>query len=120
VKRLHDRDRTGWWLLWQLLIIAVAVILVIVAIAVPKDENTVWYVLAGAAGLTAFLISLWLRADRLSQGNARAEPLRARPARRLERRCQALIEPSIPNRQADIQFGKCRVAEDDRAKRKSG
>jgi uncharacterized membrane protein YhaH (DUF805 family) len=60
VKRLHDRDRTGWWLLWQLLIIAVAVILVIVAIAVPKDENTVWYVLAGAAGLTAFLISLWL------------------------------------------------------------
>lgn len=60
VKRLHDRDRTGWWLLWQLLIIILAVILVIVAIAVPKEQGAVWYVLAGAAGLAAFLISLWL------------------------------------------------------------
>jgi uncharacterized membrane protein YhaH (DUF805 family) len=60
VKRLHDRDRTGWWLLWQLLIVMVAVVLIVVAIAVPKEQGTVWYVLGGAAGLAAFAISLWL------------------------------------------------------------
>jgi uncharacterized membrane protein YhaH (DUF805 family) len=60
VKRLHDRDRTGWWLLWQILIIAVAVILVIVAIAVPKEQGVLWYALAGAAGLAAFVVSVWL------------------------------------------------------------
>jgi uncharacterized membrane protein YhaH (DUF805 family) len=60
VKRLHDRDRTGWWLVWQLLIIVVGVILIIVAIAVPKEQGTLWYALAGAAGLAAFAISVWL------------------------------------------------------------
>lgn len=60
VKRLHDRDRTGWWLLWQILIIAVAVILIVVAIAVPKEQGALWYAFAGAAGLAAFAISVWL------------------------------------------------------------
>ena len=60
VKRLHDRDRTGWWLAWQLLMIAVAVILIIVAIAVPKEHGALRYALAGAASLAAFAISVWL------------------------------------------------------------
>jgi uncharacterized membrane protein YhaH (DUF805 family) len=60
VKRLHDRDRSGWWLLWQILILTVAVILIVVAIAVPKEQGALWYALAGAASLAAFLISLWL------------------------------------------------------------
>ena len=60
VKRLHDRDRGGWWLLWQILVITVAVILIVVAIAVPKEQGALWYALAGAAGLTAFAISVWL------------------------------------------------------------
>jgi uncharacterized membrane protein YhaH (DUF805 family) len=60
VKRLHDRDRSGWWLLWQILVITVAVILIVVAIAVPKEQGALWYVLAGAAGLAAFAISVWL------------------------------------------------------------
>ena len=60
VKRLHDRDRTGWWLLWQILIIVVAVILIMVAITVPKEQGALWYALAGAAGLAAFAISVWL------------------------------------------------------------
>jgi uncharacterized membrane protein YhaH (DUF805 family) len=60
VKRLHDRDRTGWWLLWQILVITVAVILIVVAIAVPKEQGALWYALAGAAGLAAFAISVWL------------------------------------------------------------
>ena len=60
VKRLHDRDRTGWWLLWQLLIILLAVFLAVVAFAVPKEQGAVWYALAGAAVLVAFIISVWL------------------------------------------------------------
>jgi uncharacterized membrane protein YhaH (DUF805 family) len=59
-KRLHDRDRTGWWLIWQLLILVLAVILVVVAVAVPHEQGAVWYALAGAAGLAAFVISVWL------------------------------------------------------------
>ena len=60
VKRLHDRDRGRWWLLWQILVITVAVILIVVAIAVPKEQGALWYALAGAAGLAAFAISVWL------------------------------------------------------------
>jgi uncharacterized membrane protein YhaH (DUF805 family) len=59
-KRLHDRDRTGWWLIWQLLILILAVILVVVAIVVPQEQGAVWYALAGAACLAAFVISVWL------------------------------------------------------------
>jgi uncharacterized membrane protein YhaH (DUF805 family) len=59
-KRLHDRDRTGWWLIWQLLILILAVILVVVAVAVPEEQGALWYALAGAAGLAAFVISVWL------------------------------------------------------------
>src|SRR5262245_18582506 len=60
VKRLHDRDRTGWWLIWQLITVVLAVILVVVALAVPDEQGAVWYALAGAAGLAAFAISVWL------------------------------------------------------------
>lgn len=59
-KRLHDRDRTGWWLIWQFLILVLAVILVVVAVAVRQEQGAVWYALAGAAGLAAFVISVWL------------------------------------------------------------
>jgi uncharacterized membrane protein YhaH (DUF805 family) len=59
-KRLHDRDRTGWWLLWQILVVTVAVILIVVAIAVPKEQGALWYALAGATGLAAFVLSIWL------------------------------------------------------------
>ena len=59
-KRLHDRDRTGWWLILQLLILILAVILVVVTIAVPQEQGAVWYALAGAACLAVFVISVWL------------------------------------------------------------
>jgi uncharacterized membrane protein YhaH (DUF805 family) len=59
-KRLHDRDRTGWWLIWQLLTLILAVILVVVAVAVPQEQRAVWYALVGAACLTAVVISVWL------------------------------------------------------------
>src|SRR5215813_13817613 len=59
-KRLHDRDRTGWWLIWQLLTLTIAVILVVVAVMVPQEQGAVWYALAGGACLAAFVISVWL------------------------------------------------------------
>jgi uncharacterized membrane protein YhaH (DUF805 family) len=59
-KRLHDRDRTGWWLIWQLLILVLAVILVVVAVVVPQEQGALWYALAGAACIAAFVISVWL------------------------------------------------------------
>jgi uncharacterized membrane protein YhaH (DUF805 family) len=60
VKRLHDRDRTGWWLVWQLLSIILAVILIVVAIVVPEEQRPLWYALGGGAGVLAFVISVWL------------------------------------------------------------
>src|SRR5262245_38096352 len=42
-KRLHDRDRTGWWLIWEFLILVLAVILVVVAVAEWHDAGAVWF-----------------------------------------------------------------------------
>jgi uncharacterized membrane protein YhaH (DUF805 family) len=60
VKRLHDRDRSGWWPVWQSLALLLAVIAVVVAIAIPKEQAAVWYALAGIVGLAATIISVWL------------------------------------------------------------
>jgi uncharacterized membrane protein YhaH (DUF805 family) len=60
VKRLHDRDRSGWWLVWQSLAVMLAVIVAVVAIALPKEQAAVWYVIAGIVGLVALVISVWL------------------------------------------------------------
>jgi len=60
IKRLHDRDRTGWWVVWHFLTMLLAMILIKVAIATPKEQAPLWYVLAGSAGIAAAAISLWL------------------------------------------------------------
>jgi uncharacterized membrane protein YhaH (DUF805 family) len=60
VKRLHDRDRTGWWLLVQALVLLVAVILMVVAFAVPEEQRTSWFVIGGIASVAAIGVSLWL------------------------------------------------------------
>jgi len=53
VKCLHDRDHTGWWLVWQSLVLMLAVILIVVAIAVPSEQAPLWYALAGGASVGA-------------------------------------------------------------------
>jgi uncharacterized membrane protein YhaH (DUF805 family) len=66
VKRLHDRDRTGWWVVWQTLALFIAVIAIVVAVVVAKEESpspelvTASYVVAGVFGVAAFVISIWL------------------------------------------------------------
>lgn len=60
VKRLHDRDRTGWWLVMQVVALVVAVFVAVVAIALSKEQATAWYVIAGIVGIVAAIISIWL------------------------------------------------------------
>jgi len=59
-KRLHDRDRTAWWLAAQILVVALAAILAVVALTMPEEQAAIRYVIAGAAGLAALAISIWL------------------------------------------------------------
>jgi uncharacterized membrane protein YhaH (DUF805 family) len=59
-KRLHDRDRSGWWLLLQFVAVLLAAIFITVAIAVPKGLAAAWYGVAVVSGTLAFVISLWL------------------------------------------------------------
>jgi uncharacterized membrane protein YhaH (DUF805 family) len=79
VKRLHDRDRTGAWVFLQILLVSLAVIMVVVAIAAPKDGP--WVILAGLTGIVAFAFSVWLFVElgflRGTQGQNRfgADPL---------------------------------------------
>jgi len=60
VKRLHDRDRTGAWVFLQILLVFLAVMMVVVAIAVPKEQNGTWVVVASLTGVVAFVFSVWL------------------------------------------------------------
>jgi uncharacterized membrane protein YhaH (DUF805 family) len=60
VKRLHDRDSTGWRLVWQSLTLALAVILIVMAYAVAKEQALLWYTLAGVVVVAAFTVSIWL------------------------------------------------------------
>jgi uncharacterized membrane protein YhaH (DUF805 family) len=60
VKRLHDRDRTGWWLVLQTLLLIVAIALFVVAFAVPEEQSTPWFVVASVAGVIALGVTLWL------------------------------------------------------------
>lgn len=58
VKRLHDRDRTGAWVFLQILLVFLAVIMIVVAIAAPKDGP--WVILAGLTGAAALAFSVWV------------------------------------------------------------
>lgn len=60
VKRLHDRDRTGWWLLVQTLLVVLTVFLVVLAFAMPEEQRSAWWAIAAPVGIAAFVISIWL------------------------------------------------------------
>ena len=60
VKRLHDRDRTGWWLVAQLLSVVVAAGLIGAAFAVPEDQSDLVLKLGIAAAVVAIGFGLWL------------------------------------------------------------
>ena len=60
MKRLHDRDRTGWWLAAQLLSVVVAAGLIGAAFAVPEDQSALVFKLGIAAAVLAIGFGLWL------------------------------------------------------------
>ena len=60
VKRLHDRDRSGAWVFLQILLVFLAVIMIVVAIAVPKEQDGPWMIAAGLTGAVTFGFSVWL------------------------------------------------------------
>jgi uncharacterized membrane protein YhaH (DUF805 family) len=59
-KRLHDRDRTGWWLAVQFLLAALGLIGFLVVVLVPGMQEIEFYVPAVILGAGAIGVSLWL------------------------------------------------------------
>jgi uncharacterized membrane protein YhaH (DUF805 family) len=65
-KRLHDLDRSGWWLAWQMLALIIATISAAVATVLSKEEPyatdyiVASFLIAAAFGLAALVIGIWL------------------------------------------------------------
>ncbi|HWM32037.1 MAG TPA: DUF805 domain-containing protein [Methyloceanibacter sp.] len=59
-KRLHDRDRTGWWLVLPLIAISAAFAAIAWASNLPEDQSTPYFVVGIAILLTAMAIGIWL------------------------------------------------------------
>ena len=60
VKRLHDRDRTGWWFVVQALVLTVAIVLLVVGVMLPDEQKVAAFTAAGVVGAVAIAITLWL------------------------------------------------------------
>ena len=59
-KRLHDRDRAGWWLVAPLLSLAAAIALGFAALSLPEGHREPWNALAVFATLGTGGLFLWL------------------------------------------------------------
>lgn len=59
-KRLHDRARTGWWLVVQLALMIGAVGAAFLALAMPEAQRTPLYGAAIVLCVIAVVVSIWL------------------------------------------------------------
>jgi len=59
-KRLHDRDRSGWWLVLPTLTLLLAIVWLIFGLAEPEAERVKWFVFAGVAGVVGAGLGIWL------------------------------------------------------------
>jgi uncharacterized membrane protein YhaH (DUF805 family) len=59
-KRLHDRNRFGWLLVWQVLLLLGALLLAMAGFLVPEDQRKACFVAAGGLGIAAIIYSFWL------------------------------------------------------------
>lgn len=59
-KHLHDRERSGWWLVVQAGLILLMVAIAVGAMALSEAERNPFLVAAGVVGALAFALSLWL------------------------------------------------------------
>jgi uncharacterized membrane protein YhaH (DUF805 family) len=82
VKRLHDRDRTGWWIAAMYLSIIVAVGLGFLTLTQPEGQREPLNTIAVIAVIAAGVLLIWLR---LLEGHSRPQPLRPRSLSRFPR-----------------------------------
>jgi uncharacterized membrane protein YhaH (DUF805 family) len=59
-KRLHDRDRTGWWLVAPLLTLVVTIVLASMALSLPEGGREPWNTLGVFTFFAIVGILLWL------------------------------------------------------------
>ncbi|MGH6792287.1 MAG: DUF805 domain-containing protein [Methyloceanibacter sp.] len=59
-KRLHDRDRTGWWLVVPLIAISASFAAIAWASNLPEDQSTPYFGIGIAILLAAMAIGIWL------------------------------------------------------------
>ncbi len=59
-KRLHDRDRTGWWLVVPLIAISASFAAMAWSSNLPEDQSTLYFVIGIAILLAAMAIGIWL------------------------------------------------------------
>ena len=124
VKRLHDRDRTGWWLLWQILVIIVAVILIVVAIRCRRNKGRCgmrWRPPPGSRpspsrfGCSSQIGFLGGRKARTASAPTRSAPLGTTRSSRANP-----IDPRCRRAKRLYRSARSRVPRHDRAERKSG
>jgi uncharacterized membrane protein YhaH (DUF805 family) len=60
VKRLHDRDRTGWWVIAPLIGLAIGIILAFAALSFPEGHREPWNTLGVFAFFGLVGLLLWL------------------------------------------------------------
>jgi uncharacterized membrane protein YhaH (DUF805 family) len=55
-----NRNRTGWWLVVQALLLSVAIVLVVLGIMLPDEQKATGFTAAWVAGAIAAAFTLWL------------------------------------------------------------
>ena len=60
VKRLHDRDRTGWWIAVVYLAIMVAIVLGVATLTQPEGQRAPLNAVAVAAVFAASCLMIWM------------------------------------------------------------
>ena len=59
-KRLHDRDRSAWWLLPQFLLIFLGITIAFLGLGMPEEDQAGVFAVAAILGIPGLLLSLWL------------------------------------------------------------
>lgn len=59
-KRLHDRDRTGWWLVVPMIAIAAGFAVIAFSSSLPEDRSSPYLILGIAIMLVATSFGIWL------------------------------------------------------------
>jgi uncharacterized membrane protein YhaH (DUF805 family) len=60
IKRLHDRDRTGWWLATLYLVIILAIVLGVVTLTQPEGQREPWNSAGVIVVIAAVVLMFWL------------------------------------------------------------